>query len=824
MKYAIMCGGKYTDVSGPVPRQLIKINGERLVDRTIRLLRQNGVKKEDINITISDIKVLPLYQTCGVNVILNDTTYTYNVHNGKSSGYWCDGFYDFGEPTAYLFGDVYFSDDCVRKIVRTPTDDILFFGAAKPFALNYVKPYVEPFAFKVVNRTKFYEATRQFMKLQDEDQFWRSPIAWDLWAVIKGVPVDYDYFKKQTPDIFGDNYVAIHDYTCDVDSDKDVALIEHALEQERTMYHGKLKKVFGIVSYLPDDEEGRKLRIQRLERLFDQLGTLWPEVPIMIVTQNWKRYSPKTVNRMVRIDFDKGLGILEARQVLRREFLKINFDYLIMFDDDAIIHCDDEKAPMRYMRALDSHPNGFCFMKGGNNGHCPYVESQLNLCAISRYIYEREPIPDVDPQRSETFEDVVFSTLLHYKYPQNEFDIPQGIKCVHFKNPNINEIGGEVPSTWARAARYDWKALYKNKNELVNYIYEHKELPDLDQWLKRDRVDLVVPYVDSSDPNWQRLFNMYSPKKYLPAVDGENRFRGNDELFKYFFRGIEANFPWIGKIHLLVQNESQVPDWIDQRHVHVVCHRDFIPTEFLPTFNSCTIEMFLWNIPGLSEKFLYANDDFFALRPTQVYDWFGPDGKVKFSCRYDYKVRPNELYYNQMMSNVQVINPDMKDVAFRIYHIFRPYHKSRVRDCFFKYENKIKANITRFREKKNNNCYIFNYYDYINGYQENCKLTHEYCSLSHPDECIQIIDSKCFDTIVINDDLITVPENIYRAVLSSLARDYYRLSKYEKGSDYQEPIIEQPQETIKIEQRSREQIYADKCRILLNIFKPKRHR
>ena len=108
-----MCGGKYTDVSGPVPRQLINIHGERLVDRTIRLLKKFGVKTEDIAITISDPAVSKLYQTCGVNVILMTTTYVYNVHNRETSGYWCDGFYDFHEPTAYLFGDVYFSDDCI---------------------------------------------------------------------------------------------------------------------------------------------------------------------------------------------------------------------------------------------------------------------------------------------------------------------------------------------------------------------------------------------------------------------------------------------------------------------------------------------------------------------------------------------------------------------------------------------------------------------------------------------------------------------------------------------------------------------------------------
>ena len=113
-------------------------------------------------------------------------------------------------------------------------------------------------------------------------------------------------------------------------------------------------------------------------------------------------------------------------------------------------------------------------------------------------------------------------------------------------------------------------------------------------------VDLVVPYVDSSDLNWQKLFNEYNPHVNEEGVDAANRFRGQGSFFKYFFRCVDKNLFWINKIHLLVQSESQVPYWINRDKVHVVFHKDFIPEEYLPTFNSTTIEMFLWNIPGLS--------------------------------------------------------------------------------------------------------------------------------------------------------------------------------------------------------------------------------
>ena len=127
-----------------------------------------------------------------------------------------------------------------------------------------------------------------------------------------------------------------------------------------------------------------------------------------------------------------------------------------MLDDDAIIQYDNNTATADYIKELDNHPNGFCFIKGnGSSPHTEYNDSQLNLCAVSRYIYEKEPIPNVNPQKSEGFEDRVWSTLLHYKYADLEFDAPPTIRSVHFKNPNIAEYGGEVPSTWSKAQKYN---------------------------------------------------------------------------------------------------------------------------------------------------------------------------------------------------------------------------------------------------------------------------------------------------------------------------------------------------------------------------------
>ncbi len=60
--------------------------------------------------------------------------------------------------------------------------------------------------------------------------------------------------------------------------------------------------------------------------------------------------------------------------------------------------------------------------------------------------------------------------------------------------------------------------------------------------------------------------------------------------------------------------------------LHIVKHEDYIPKEFLPAFNSHVIEMYLHRIKGLSERFVYFNDDMFMIRPLCQTDFF-KDGK-----------------------------------------------------------------------------------------------------------------------------------------------------------------------------------------------------
>ncbi len=225
----------------------------------------------------------------------------------------------------------------------------------------------------------------------------------------------------------------------------------------------------GIISYLPSENDARLLRIERLERLLGQLKIIFPEVEIIIIAQNWLDYT-YNYDYLTIIEKPK-LGILKARMTLREELLKSKGDYFILFDDDAIIEYT-EASIKRLYQLCGKNPKGFAFRRGGKNLVNPYADSQLNFAVLSRYILEKEPVPKVDPQRSEGFEDRVWTMLLHVKYAGYEFLLPPEIKCTHFRNTKE-----PAPSTWSQTEKYNWKHMRQNTVDIENYILWAGDLP-----------------------------------------------------------------------------------------------------------------------------------------------------------------------------------------------------------------------------------------------------------------------------------------------------------------------------------------------------------
>lgn len=133
-------------------------------------------------------------------------------------------------------------------------------------------------------------------------------------------------------------------------------------------------------------------------------------------------------------------------------------------------------------------------------------------------------------------------------------------------------------------------------------------------------IDFVMIWVDGNDPEWRKSKARYSGKEEQFNLN-DVRYRDWDTLH-YWFRAVEKFAPWVRKVHFVTC--GHVPQWLQLEHpkLHWVKHSDYINAEYLPTFSSHPIELNLHRIEGLSEKFVYFNDDMFLLAPAKEEDFF----------------------------------------------------------------------------------------------------------------------------------------------------------------------------------------------------------
>ncbi len=169
-------------------------------------------------------------------------------------------------------------------------------------------------------------------------------------------------------------------------------------------------------------------------------------------------------------------------------------------------------------------------------------------------------------------------------------------------------------------------------------------------------IDFVVTWVDPGDAAWQQERAKYAPGNRnagnrtagnrnagsqstekttanMQYENRDNRFRDWD-LMRYWFRGVETFAPWVNRVYFVTC--GQAPEWLNKDHpkLRLVDHKDYIPQEHLPTFNSNVIELYMHRIPGLSEQFVLFNDDMFLTAPTTPEDFF-ENGKPKDSALLD---------------------------------------------------------------------------------------------------------------------------------------------------------------------------------------------
>ena len=185
MIYVIMAAGKgkrWNNYLG-IPKHLIEINGETLLERTSRLLKENGITN---------------YIITG-----NDNRYSKYGKLVAQTNNDCevDRFEVSNEPVCYLYGDVFYTENAIKTIINTKVKDIMFLGSDQ-----------EIFAIKVKELDLFYEHKDRVKKLYLNKKINRC-IGWEVYRSLNNIP-----FEEH---IINNRYTLIMDETDDIDYPED---------------------------------------------------------------------------------------------------------------------------------------------------------------------------------------------------------------------------------------------------------------------------------------------------------------------------------------------------------------------------------------------------------------------------------------------------------------------------------------------------------------------------------------------------------------------------------------------------------------------------
>lgn len=358
---------------------------------------------------------------------------------------------------------------------------------------------------------------------------------------------------------------------------------------------------------------------------------------------------------------------------------------------------------------------------------------------------------------------------------------------------------------------------------------------------KTPKIDFVITWVDGSDEGWlakKRAFAegqdfiekpsstkkqtfaenqpLFEKQPFIekPRFDSSDlRFRNDFDFLKYWFRGVEKFAPWVNRIFFITA--GHLPDWLNLQHpkLKIIRHSDFIPQEFLPTFNSHTIENNLYRITELSENFVYFNDDFYLLRRTRPEDFFKEgqyQGKTQLLPRafFSENILINnpcrDIFPYIQMNNMALVNQDYDKRSFYKLHktkaynikygifnlrnfllqpwrefslIYDPhcaiaYKKSTFQAVWQKHNKELtEASLRRFRSDRDVSHLVFYYTQLLDGKFIPRSANFSHHTMLNKDEkqnlqIIRMIESQKYHILCINDGEVKDPTKT-RAVLTA---------------------------------------------------------
>ncbi len=203
------------------------------------------------------------------------------------------------------------------------------------------------------------------------------------------------------------------------------------------------------------------------------------------------------------------------------------------------------------------------------------------------------------------------------------------------------------------------------------------------------KIDLVYTYVNTDDPKW---INKIS--KTLGKYEKSERFNFFGEIY-YSLLTVQKFMNWINHIYIISDEQSFLLDFLDKnfsKKISFIDHKTIIPLEFLPTFNSNVIEMYMWKIPNLSDYFIYMNDDFFLGNYIYHSDFFTKNRifkmfikKIRYYRYSDEKLRKERYLIGRENASDLFFShfKKQKNIYLDLSHVFYNFHKPSCELAFY---------------------------------------------------------------------------------------------------------------------------------------------
>ncbi len=234
------------------------------------------------------------------------------------------------------------------------------------------------------------------------------------------------------------------------------------------------------------------------------------------------------------------------------------------------------------------------------------------------------------------------------------------------------------------------------------------------------KIDLVVPWVHESE-EFQKERSKYIDEKVDKQATFRIRFKDNGEL-RYLLRSVETNASFIDRVFLVTN--GQLPEWLNLKHpkLRLINHKQIFPADALPTFNTLAIESCLVNIPDLSDRFLYSNDDmFFANKVTEDF-FFDKNGYPIIRFRKDFapKEKNPGLYEQFVRNSLDKFEKKFNiELPYREHHNIDAYYKPDVIACIEAFKDEFrKTTYSKFRDSDNMRRIVWSCYSFYVGHSK----------------------------------------------------------------------------------------------------------